>query len=129
MSGGGKNLSMDGLIAYCGVACDTCPIHLATLEQDHSKRQAMRNTIAQSCREHYGMNLQPQDITGFDGCHSGTGRLFSGCVNCEIRKCAIDRNLTSCAFCCDHACEKLLKHFKTDPSAQARLEILSSVSE
>jgi hypothetical protein len=116
------------MIAYCGLTCDTCPVHLATLEQDVLKRQTLRIDIAQKCREHYGMNLQPHDITDCDGCRSGTDRLFSGCVNCEIRGCAIDRELTSCAFCDDYGCEKLLKHFKADPSAQARLEILRNAS-
>jgi hypothetical protein len=119
---------MDTMLAYCGLACDTCPVHLATLEQDHSKRHSMRETIAQMCREQYGMNLQLQDITDCDGCRSGTDRLFFGCANCEIRVCAIDKKLTSCAFCPDYACEKLLKHFKSDPSAQSRLDKLRTVS-
>jgi hypothetical protein len=127
MPGGRKNLIMDTMIAYCGLACNTCPIHLATLEQVLAKRQTMRAAIAHMCREQYGMNLQLRDITDCDGCRSGTGRLFSGCARCEIRKCAIDRKFTSCAFCADYACEKLLKHFETDPSAQVRLEKLRSV--
>ena len=88
----------------------------------------MRETIAQMCREQYGMDLQLQDITDCDGCRSGTDRLFFGCANCEIRVCAIDKKLTSCAFCADYACEKLLKHFKSDPSAQDRLDKLRTVS-
>ncbi len=115
------------MIAYCGLACDTCPIHLATLEQDLSKRQTMRVAIAQMCREQYGMNVQLQDITDCDGCRSETGRLFSGCANCEIRSCAVNRKLTSCAFCPDYPCDKLLKHFETDPTAQARLEMFRTV--
>jgi hypothetical protein len=116
------------MIAYCGLACDTCPIHLATLEPDFSKRQTMRAAIAQTCREQYGMNPQPQDITDCDGCRSESGRLFSGCATCEIRNCAADRELANCTFCSTYACGKLLKHFQTDPSAQARLERLRSVS-
>jgi len=119
---------MNTMTAYCGLACDTCPIHLATLESDSSKRQTMRAAIAQTCREQYGMNLQLQDITDCDGCRSETGRLFPGCTSCEIRNCATGRELTSCAFCSDYVCEKLLKHFETDPSAQARLEKLRSAS-
>jgi hypothetical protein len=128
MPGGGKNLTMNTMIAYCGLDCDTCPVHLATLEQDLSKRQMMRTSIAHMCREQFGMELSLQDITDCDGCRSATGRLFSGCANCEIRKCAIDRNLTSCARCADYACEKLLKHFETDPTAQARLEKFRTLS-
>jgi hypothetical protein len=74
------------------------------------------------------MEMQLQDITDCDGCCAGTGRLFSGCARCEIRKCAIERELTSCAYCIDYCCEKLLKHFETDPSARDRLEKLRSVN-
>jgi len=114
---------MDAMLAYCGLTCDTCPIHLATLEQDDRKQQLMRATIAKACVEQYGMNLRVQDITDCDGCRAGT-RLFDGCAKCEIRKCAMGRGLESCAFCDDYACEKLLKHFEADPSARTRLEEL-----
>ena len=86
----------------------------------------MRNEIARACREQYGMEVALQDITDCDGCRSRTGRLFSGCAHCEIRKCAMERQLTSCAFCFDYACELLQKHFETDPGARDRLEAMRS---
>lgn len=113
---------METSVAYCGLACDTCPIHLATLEPDHSRRQTMRESIAELCTKQYGMNLQPEDITDCDGCRANTGRLFSGCLNCEIRKCVLLKNNESCAFCKDYVCEILQKHFLLDPEAEIRLE-------
>jgi len=110
------------MMAYCGLECDNCPIHLATSEQDESRQKAMRISIAEECRIHYGLKLQPEDITDCDGCRSGSGRLFSGCFNCEIRKCAIMKNLESCAYCTDYACNKLKEYFLLDPGAQTRLE-------
>jgi hypothetical protein len=112
---------MDSMTAYCGLACDTCPIHLATLEQDKSKQLSMRAEIAKICTEQYGMSIQIHDITDCDGCRAG-GRLFSGCAKCEIRKCAMERAFESCAFCEEYVCDKLLKHFESDPSARTRLE-------
>jgi len=38
------------MIAYCGIDCESCPIHLATLEPDNAKRDAMRTSVAQLCR-------------------------------------------------------------------------------
>ena len=84
----------------------------------------MRLEIARICSQQYGMDLLPQDVTDCDGCRSQTNRLFSGCSRCEIRKCAIEKNLTSCALCLDYACRKLLKHFESDPAAQTRLEAM-----
>ena len=112
------------MMAYCGLDCEGCPIHLATLESDLPKQLAMRREVARICTQEYGMNLLPKDVTDCDGCRSQTEKLFSGCAKCEIRKCAIDRKLTSCALCADYGCQKLLKHFETDPSARTRLEAM-----
>jgi hypothetical protein len=113
---------MKTMIAYCGLNCGSCPIHLATLEQDTSKKLKMRESVARQCREVYHMNLLPEDITDCDGCRADSGRIFSGCANCGIRKCAIRKNMESCAFCHDYACESLKKHFTLDPEAKVRLE-------
>lgn len=56
---------MNNMIAYCRLVCDSCPIYLATLEQNKSRQEAMRISIAGLCSEHYGMNLQADDITDF----------------------------------------------------------------
>jgi len=87
---------MNNMLAYCGLACDSCPIHLATFEKDKSRQQEMRVSIAGFISEHYQMSLKAEDITDCDGCGANTGRLFSQCRNCEIRKCAIHRDIESC---------------------------------
>ncbi len=115
---------MNKMMAYCGLECVSCPIYLATYEKDSVRRQEMRISIARICREKYGMDLQAEDITDCDGCRSDTGRIFSGCLSCEIRKCAIERVLESCAYCTDYACDKLKDFFSRDPGAQANLERL-----
>lgn len=110
------------MIAYCGLVCDQCPIHLATTEQYEPHQKTMRESIAEECTIQYGLNLQPEDINDCEGCKSSTGRIFSGCSNCEIRKCAIANNIESCTFCGDYACDRLKQHFLLDPGAQSRLE-------
>lgn len=113
---------MNELIAYCGLDCNGCPIYWATREPDKEKQLEMRIDIMRLCREHYGMDVQPEDITDCDGCCSQTGRLFSGCLKCDIRHCAESRQLTSCAYCNVYVCDKLKKLFSTDESARSRLE-------
>ena len=112
------------MIAYCGLLCDSCPIHLATIEEDKLLQRKMRASIAEQCFREYGMELEPEDITDCDGCSANTGRLFSGCLSCEIRKCAVGKNVESCAYCNDYICKKLKEHFLQDPDAQRRLEEL-----
>jgi hypothetical protein len=114
------------MIAYCGLLCDRCPIHLATLETDKSKQAAMRIEIAAICNEKYGMSLKAADVNDCDGCRAGTGRIFSGCMACEIHKCAEQKNLENCAACSDYPCEILERFFHDDPDAQGRLEAIRS---
>lgn len=113
---------METTIAYCGLSCDTCPVYLATLEEDSDRQRKMRESIAEQCSKLYGMNLLYIDINDCDGCRAIAGRIFAGCLNCEIRKCVIGRNIDSCAFCNDYACDILEKHFSLDPGAKVRLE-------
>ncbi len=82
----------------------------------------MRAEIARQCREHYGMDLEPTDVTDCDGCRADEGRLFSGCRKCGIRNCARAKGLESCAYCGDYACQRLDEHFKKDPTARTRLD-------
>jgi hypothetical protein len=113
---------MGEVIAYCGLACQTCPIYLATREEDEGAQERMRAEIAQLCREQYGMTYEPQDITDCDGCRTGEGRLFSACRNCGIRNCARQRGLESCAYCDEYICEKLEAFFASEPSARTHLD-------
>ena len=108
--------------AYCGLDCSSCPIYLATLEQDNSRQLSMRERIADQLSKQYSIDSKPEDINDCDGCRSDTGRIFTGCLQCNIRECAIGKNLESCAFCADYSCDKLKKHFLLDTDAQSRLE-------
>jgi hypothetical protein len=119
---------MDNPTAYCGLDCRTCPIHLATIETDETRRTVMRVSIAKTCTDYYSMQMTPQEVTDCDGCRSHTGKMFSGCVQCKIRSCAVDRKVDTCASCADFACEKLLLHFRADPSSESRLKQLREQS-
>ena len=110
------------MIAYCGLACDTCPIHLATLETDISRKAEMRLSIAKQLSKIYGTTPKPEIISDCDGCKINNGRLFTGCADCEIRKCAIMKKIINCAYCSDFACEKLEKHYTFDPDSRVRLQ-------
>lgn len=113
---------MNRYIAYCGLDCTTCLIFKATLETDKSQKKKLREKIQKICNEEYDMHLQLEDITDCDGCNANSGWLFSGCSQCEIRKCVIAKELKSCAYCEEYACEKLREFFTTDPEAKKNLE-------
>ena len=114
------------MVAYCGLTCPTCPIYLATRQENKEEQARMRAEIVHLCKEQYGMNYELQDITDCDGCQTEGERLFSACQNCPIRKCAREKELENCAYCAEYACEKLKAFFRTDPAARTRLDTIAS---
>ena len=110
------------MIAYCGLPCDTCPIYMATEEKDKSIRDSMRDSIRSLCNTKYGMDLTKDEITDCDGCRAGTGRIFLRCSECEIRNCAIGKNLESCATCTEYPCLKLARIFNEENAAKVNLD-------
>jgi hypothetical protein len=120
-------MNVNEFVAYCGLTCQGCPIYWATLEADPVNKQKMRVAIARLGQEHYGVVMQPEEITDCDGCKTENGRLYSGCSKCEIRACAIERKVETCAHCPDYACEKLQKSFAAEPSSKIKLEVIRSV--
>jgi hypothetical protein len=118
---------MDGLLAYCGIACAGCPVYWATVEADPERRARLRATIARVAGEEYGQSMEAAEVADCDGCTSGSGRLFSTCADCRIRTCARERGLKNCAHCGDYACERLLEVFKVEPAAKQRLDVVRSI--
>ncbi len=114
----------ESILAYCGLECRVCPIHLATLEPDERKKKAMRSDIARECTERYGMKLQADDVGDCDGCRSMSGRIFGPCQACTVRQCAREHRVETCASCASFPCNKLQNVFSEDPGARLRLEAL-----
>ena len=82
----------------------------------------MRESIAEQCTNYYGMSMTAEAINDCDGCRAADDMVFSGCLQCGVRKCAIQKGIESCAFCEEYACDKLMKTFTLDPDARTRLE-------
>jgi predicted nucleic acid binding AN1-type Zn finger protein len=110
------------ICAYCGLACHGCIIYLAARESDTRRRLEMRTEVARISNEIYGTDIKPEDVTDCDGCTVAGGRLFSGCSNCSVRKCAARREMENCAHCPEYPCADLRQIFQAHPVAQARLE-------
>ena len=115
---------MDEMIAYCGLYCHSCAIFLATREKNDEKRNKMRVEIARQIKEHYGTEHKPEDISDCDGCRTKSGRIF--CKDCQIRKCAKEKNIENCAYCAEYACEQLERFFVTYPDAKTQLDKIRS---
>ena len=108
---------MEKMIAVCGIKCSECPAFLATQENDDLKRKE----VAEQWSKEYQAEFKAEDIN-CDGCHSVTGRLFSNCKVCEIRKCCQEKDLKNCAYCNEYSCPKLSQFFLMVPQGKAVLD-------
>lgn len=113
---------MEDNVSYCGLICETCPIYLATREQDEEKKYEMKVDVARQIKDRYGMECKPEDINDCDGCKTETGRLYWGCKHCSVRKCASERGVDNCAHCDQYPCEELEEFFAKEPISKERLD-------
>ena len=107
------------MIAKCGLVCSECPAYIATQKND----DALRAETAKKWSEMFKSDIKAADIN-CDGCPTDSPRLFGYCTACEIRKCARDKKLATCASCPEYACEKLDKFLAQVPEARKVLEEL-----
>lgn len=114
---GKKNSPQEKMIAYCGINCSECPAYVATQKND----DRLRTETAKKWSEMFKASIKPEDIN-CDGCRADSKRLFSQVTDCEIRKCARNKNLENCAYCSEYPCAKLKELFAFVPEAKATLE-------
>lgn len=107
------------MIAYCGLVCSDCPAYKATQADDDK----LREETAKKWSEMFHADIKPAYIN-CDGCPTDSKRLFGYCAQCEIRKCAREKGLESCAACAEYPCAKLSDFLKNAPEAQAFLDEL-----
>ncbi len=108
---------MKNQIAYCGIDCAGCPAYIAKKTNDEN----LRKKTAAEWSKMFNAQMKPEDIN-CDGC-TATGQHILYCDSmCEIRKCAIQKNVTNCAYCEKYACETLTAFLKQVPEAKERLD-------
>jgi hypothetical protein len=110
---------MDTIVAYCGLVCTGCPAYVATQAND---AQALER-VAAEWREAFDAPEITADSIICDGClGSNGGRLSGYCSMCEIRACAVERDVVNCAHCADYACDKLEGFFAHAQEARTTLD-------
>jgi hypothetical protein len=107
------------MIAKCGLVCSDCPAYIATKNNDDT----LRDETAKKWSAMFNADIKPSDIN-CDGCQSEGPRLFQHCNECEIRRCAREREVETCADCPDYSCEKLDAFLAQVPEARKVLEEL-----
>lgn len=110
---------MKHAIACCGLDCSQCPAHLAWQSDD----QALRQKTAEAWSRLYQTQITPAQIN-CAGCHSPQEPLFGHCHECDIRACARQRGLPTCAPCPEYACARLDFVHQAVPQARQALDDL-----
>ena len=105
------------MIAYCGLVCTDCDAHVATQAEDMEALERMANEASKQL----GMEMTVADAM-CDGCRATTGRQIGYCHECEIRLCAVQRHIETCAHCDDYACEKIDGFSKPGSAHRKRLD-------
>ena len=105
------------MTAYCGLNCVECPTYIATQKNDDT----LRAKVAKQWSEQFKMEFKPADMN-CDGCKVENGRLFGFCHACEVRKCAQEKMIETCADCEDYTCPKIQALIEIEPAIKEQLD-------
>ncbi len=90
-------------VSYCGLVCgEKCKVFRATKNND----SAAKAEIAKEWSEKYGKDFKPEDVH-CSGCKTENIPVSYYAAICEVRNCARQRQVITCAHCGDFpACKK-----------------------
>ena len=94
---------MRDLIAFCGLDCEKCDARIATMNNDDS----LRRKTAELWSRLNGAEITA-DMINCEGCRAGVLKTpFCGSL-CQIRQCALKREVETCGSCPEmNSCDKL----------------------
>ena len=107
------------MIAYCGLDCERCEAFIATRNND----DALRAQVAETWAKLYNAPIKPEHIN-CTGCKSAGVKTYYCDQLCEIRRCAIQKSVGTCAECAGYPCAVLGRMLEVAPQAKATLEAL-----
>ncbi len=111
---------MEKVIACCGLDCKTCDARIATLANDNE----LRAKTAATWKVQFGADITPEMIN-CTGCRE-EGAKFAHCSQCEIRKCADEKDFKTCASCDQlDTCETVKNLHQFVPEALLNLKSLN----
>jgi len=108
---------MSEMIGFCGLICTYCPTYIATQNNDQKEREK----VAEEWSRLFKSEIKPQDIN-CDSCVSDSGKTFTYCSICLIRKCGKEKGVINCAYCNDYPCNILTEWFTRVPESKVTLE-------
>jgi hypothetical protein len=118
---------MREIIGYCGIVCSNCDIYKATKNGNNDLREIIfkreiEGGHSDRFQKLFGREYTLEDIY-CNGCPIENKRSFWYTKNCQMRACALEKNLENCAYCTEYPCEKLQAFFgKSHVNAKKTLD-------
>lgn len=107
------------MISKCGLLCTECPAFIAYKTDDNN----LREKTAKQWSKMYNAVILPEAINCV-GCQAENGILFHHCTVCEMRKCAREKKVQTCADCSEYKCKRIIEFFGWVPEAEKVLDEL-----
>lgn len=108
---------MKPMIAYCGLDCETCDAYVATVTNDDT----LREKTAKLWSELNQTTILPEWIN-CEGCRTDGIKTVFCEQQCEIRKCAAEKQMDTCGDCEKlHSCQTLAAITAHTPQALENL--------
>lgn len=104
------------MLAYCGVLCNECEIYKATISDDFDER---KNVAQKFTSSEYPLTVENINCLS---CSFENEIVFKFCMECEIRKCGVERKIENCGHCKEYPCNLLKKPFEMDEENKLRLD-------
>jgi hypothetical protein len=104
------------LYAMCGLDCAACPAFKASERLSMPERQK----IADQWSKEFNGSFTAADIDCV-GCPVTAGAHVGYCAMCQIRACALEKAVSTCAACGQFGCDKLEGFLKNAPQARENL--------
>lgn len=86
------------MLGYCGLDCESCPIFVATVNNDEQLRQETLEDWSKLYSDYLGKACLTLKDMNCKGCRQ-EDNIFVGCLNCQIRRCCGERKFVTCADC------------------------------
>jgi hypothetical protein len=118
---------MREIIGCCGIVCSNCDIYKATKNDNNDLRdiifkREIEGGHGDRFQKLFGREYALEDIH-CNGCPIENKRSFWYIKNCQMRACALEKNLENCAYCTEYPCEKLQAFFdKSHVNAKKTLD-------
>jgi hypothetical protein len=104
------------LLGYCGLYCGACTRFRAVLPDG---KHLLEDAII-------GCYIYQKGTCG--GCRGKLESLYAGCHICDIKKCAINKEIDHCGLCSSFPCERIID-FQHESYSIHHLEVIDNLNE